>query len=224
LPDTSPPGELAKARQLLAEGCATLGIHVSEFQTEAFLSYLSLILLWNRTFNLTSVRDPVAIVRLHFLDSLAIARFVDKAGPIMDIGSGAGFPGLPLAIMYPTTAVTLVEPRRKRANFLREVARAVRASKVVVVEDRVERLYPTAVGLFSTILLRAVGRPEFFLRTARPFLNDGGKCLILHGPTGSRTFSSIQNNLSTLGYANVQIENYRIPAGNEERIVISASG
>jgi 16S rRNA (guanine527-N7)-methyltransferase len=141
----------------------------------------------------------------------------------MDIGSGAGFPGLPLAILYPRADVTLIEPRRKRANFLRAAARAIQASQFAVIEDRVERLDPASIGLFSTIAFRAVGHVDFFLRAARPFLHDGGKCLVLHGPSGNKLLNDIQRMQRTLGYSNTQIERYNLPIGDEKRTLIVVS-
>ncbi|MGH7844476.1 MAG: 16S rRNA (guanine(527)-N(7))-methyltransferase RsmG [Candidatus Binatia bacterium] len=222
MPYKIPPTELERARLVLREGSAALGLSLSEGQVQAFLSYLTLLILWNKTFNLTSLRDPVEIVRLHFLDSLAVAPFVEKSGPLMDLGSGAGFPGLPLAILLPSTSTTLVEPRRKRANFLRAAARAISATQVVVVEDRVERLDRNITGLFSTVVFRAVGRADFFLRAARGFLQEGGRCLVLHGPSGTKLFDEIGNNCSALGYSKAKIESYHIPPGKEARTIIIA--
>ena len=141
----------------------------------------------------------------------------------MDIGSGAGFPGLPLAILVPSTRATLVEPRRKRANFLRAVARQIQASQVLVIEDRVERLNRSATGLFSTIVFRAIGRADFFLHAAHPFLQKKGRCLVLQRPNGTKLFGEIGNNCPALGYSNAQIDSYRLPLGKEERTIIIAS-
>lgn len=211
---------MAEALDCLEKGCESLGISLSRSQIQAFLSYLELLALWNKTFNLTSVRDPIGIVRLHFLDSLAISSFVDKSRSVMDVGSGAGFPGVPLAILYPQTKVTLVEPRRKRANFLRALARELPDVQLAVFEARIEELKTSATGLFSTVVFRAVGSAEFFLHAARRFLADRGRCLMLHGPKGKTTLSRIAGQLSGLGYANATIKSYRLPLGNEQRTLI----
>jgi 16S rRNA (guanine527-N7)-methyltransferase len=200
-----------------------LGISLSDSQVQSFSSYLALLVLWNQTFNLTSLRDPAQIVRLHFLDTLAIAAFLEKSDSIMDIGSGAGFPGLPLAILYPRARVILIEPRRKKANFLRAAGRAIQASQLVIIEDRVERLDPADIGLFSTIAFRAVGRPDFFLRAARPFLHVGGKCLVMHGPGGTKLLDEIQRAQRTLGYSKIQMQSYSLPLGDEKRTLIIVS-
>lgn len=214
MPDQSLGEKLADAREVLITGSKILGVALSSDQVDRFLSYLATLLQWNNTFNLTSISDPVAVVRLHFLDSLAIAPFVDRSGPILDVGSGAGFPGMPLKIIFPDAAITLVEPRRKRANFLRALIRQLQAKDVKVIEGRVEDLSQQLAESFSTVALRAVGNLEFLLPIIRPLLQPGGKCLIMHGPKGNAYFRSPQ------GFTDIKIHGYVIPLGNESRTVL----
>jgi 16S rRNA (guanine527-N7)-methyltransferase len=224
LPDQSLGEKLADARQVLITGSKILGVVLSSDQVDRFLSYLATLLQWNDTFNLTSISDPVAVVRLHFLDSLAIAPFVDTSGPILDVGSGAGFPGMPLKIIFPDVALTLVEPRRKRANFLRALIRQLQAKAINVIEGRVEDLSQQLAGSFSTVALRAVGNLEFLLPIIRPLLQPGGKCLIMHGPKGNAYFGSLRTLALQKGFADTRIHGYVIPLGNESRSLLVLSG
>jgi 16S rRNA (guanine527-N7)-methyltransferase len=224
LPSQSSGEKLADAREVLITGSKILGVALSADQVDRFLSYLATLLQWNETFNLTAILDPVAVIRLHFLDSLAIAPFVDKSGPILDVGSGAGLPGMPLKIIFPDVAITLVEPRRKRANFLRALIRQLQVEDVNVIESRVEDLSQQLAGSFSTVALRAVGNLELLLPTIRPLLQPRGKCLIMHGPKGNVYFGSLNTLVLQQGFTDIKIHGYVIPLGNESRTVIVLSG
>jgi 16S rRNA (guanine527-N7)-methyltransferase len=223
LADKSFGEKLEEATDVLITGSKILGVAISSYQVDHFLSYISLLLQWNNTFNLTSISDPVTIVRLHFLDSLAIAPFLDKSGPLMDIGSGAGFPGMPLKISFPEMSITLVEPRRKRANFLRALIRRIQAKGVNVIEGRIEHVSNDLAGLFSTVALRAVGNPQLFLSAAKTLLKAAGKCLIMHGPKGKILFSDVRDLALREGFPDARIESYTIPLGKESRTLLVLS-
>ena len=96
-----------------------MGLKLTTTQLERFLSYLAILQIWNSKINLTSIIDPFSIIRLHFIDSLAIAPFVSSEGRVLDIGSGAGLPGIPLKIVLPQKETLLVEAQRKKVNFLK---------------------------------------------------------------------------------------------------------
>src|SRR6185437_7191560 len=117
--------------------------------------YLDLLLKWNARTNLTAIRDPKEIVRRHFCESLFAARHLASDTPaLLDLGSGAGFPGLPIALLYPQIHVTLAESQNKKATFLREVVRTLELPHVEVWSGRAEALPPAR--LFHTVTLRAV--------------------------------------------------------------------
>jgi len=223
LPDQSLSPTLEDAREVLIAGSKILDVALSSDQVDRFLSYLVLLSQWSHTFNLTSISDPVAVVRLHFLDSLAIASLVDKSGPVLDVGSGAGFPGMPLKIVFPDMATTLVEPRRKRANFLRALIRHLKIKDVNIIEGRLEDLGPQLAGSFSTVALRAVGNLEFLLPLLRPSLRPGGKCLVMHGPKGKAYFRSLSTLAHKQGFSGSKIHEYAIPLGGESRTVLVLS-
>jgi len=210
-------------REALITGSKILDVALSSDQVDRFVSYLALLSQWNDTFNLTSISDPVAVVRLHFLDSLAITPFLDKSGPLLDIGSGAGFPGMPLKIVFPYMAITLVEPRRKRVNFLRALIRHLQIKDVNIIEGRVEDLTPKLAGSFSTVALRAVGNLDFLLPQIRPLLQPGGKCLLMHGPKGKDYFRSLSTLAPKQGFSEIKIHEYVIPLGDESRTVLILS-
>ncbi len=124
--------------------------------------YLTLLLRWNERMNLTSVRDARQIVSRHFGESLFLARLLQGSGSLLDLGSGAGFPGLPIQLWHPGLRVTLAESHGKKAAFLREAVRTLRLATEVW-GDRAERLRE---GGYDCVVLRAVDEPERALQTA----------------------------------------------------------
>jgi 16S rRNA (guanine527-N7)-methyltransferase len=145
-------------------------------------TYLDLLLKWNARTNLTAIRDPEEIVRRHFGESLFAARHL-APGPnpdtatLLDFGSGAGFPGLPIAILRPKIQVTLAESQNKKATFLREAVRTLNLPNVEVWAARAETL--PATRQFHTVTLRAVDNMEAALPAARARIAPGGQLALL---------------------------------------------
>ncbi len=141
--------------------------------------YLDLLLRWNGRTNLTSIRDPREIVQRHFGESLFVARYLpDGAGTLLDVGSGAGFPGLPIALARPDWKVTLAESQGKKAAFLMEVVRTL-GTGIEVWPKRVEML--ASARRFRVVTLRAVDRTSLALEEARARVAEGGWLLHLDG-------------------------------------------
>ena len=139
--------------------------------------YLDLLTKWNARTNLTSVRDPREIVQRHFGESLFAARHLPASSrTLLDLGSGAGFPGLPIAILRPHLQVTLAEAHQKKASFLREVARTLQIP-VVIWAARAESLPPAS--RFDTVTLRAVDNMSEAIATAKGLLSPQGCLAIL---------------------------------------------
>jgi len=122
----------------LAQGCVELGLSVPDPVQGKLIAYLELIAKWNRVYNLTAVRDPARMVASHLLDCLAIVPQLDAAGAVLDVGSGAGLPGIPLALMWPRARVTLLDSNHKKATFLRQAAIELALDNADVVCERVE--------------------------------------------------------------------------------------
>jgi 16S rRNA (guanine527-N7)-methyltransferase len=166
-----------RPEDLLETGAAALGIPLDTRQLDAFRRYREEIARWSSRMNLTSLRDPEAIVREGFLDSLACLPLVPAgASRALDIGSGAGYPALPLKLARPSLHFTLVEASRKKASFLRHVIRALGLEGVRVVRCRAEELARQAseAGAYDVALARAVAPLPEQGRLVRPFLRPGG--------------------------------------------------
>jgi len=148
----------------LAAGARELQVELPDPAQRKLLDYLGELGKWNAAYNLTAVREPAAMVTRHLLDSLALLPFV-SAGRALDVGSGAGLPGIPLAIARPALAVALLDSNGKKARFLRHAQRALDLANVEVIEARAEGLRPDAP--FDAVLARAFGSlAEFLLATA----------------------------------------------------------
>ncbi|GGJ94887.1 16S rRNA (guanine(527)-N(7))-methyltransferase RsmG [Pseudomonas matsuisoli] len=127
----------------LAAGIRTLGLSVSVSQQASLLAYLALLVKWNKAYNLTAVRDPDEMVSRHLLDSLSVAPFVDNLGPRwLDVGSGGGMPGIPLAILFPERQFTLLDSNGKKTRFLTQVKLELKLANVEVIHGRVEAFQP----------------------------------------------------------------------------------
>jgi 16S rRNA (guanine527-N7)-methyltransferase len=150
-------------------------LDLTRHQAEQLLAYLELLMKWNRKVNLTSVRSEEECVTRHFGESLYLARWVDLSGRLLDVGSGAGFPGLALKIVFPEMRATLLEPVAKKRAFLKEVARVCGIAGVEVRGDRLEELSGVGVdGGFDCGTARAVGDPEVMTEGLAKVLKPGG--------------------------------------------------
>ena len=178
-------------------------------------AYLDLLLRWNARMNLTSVRDPEQIVNRHFGESLFAARILHDAGAfgapattLADLGSGAGFPGIPIKLFVPDLHVTLIESQNKKATFLREVIRALEMSHIVVYCGRAESWGGTA----RVVTLRAVEKFAIALPLAAALVEPGGTLALLIG--GSQTEAAV----GALGANWVPETSHKIP-GSGGRLV-----
>ena len=166
-PNPLPQGEGGLKAQLVA-GLIALGVDATH--ASALLAYLDELLKWNAAYNLTSVREPEAMVTRHLLDSLVLHPHVH--GPLLDVGSGAGLPGIPLAIANPGLAVTVLDSNGKKARFLRHAVRTLKLDNVAVVESRVEDYQPEQP--FAAITSRAfTSLRDFFSLTDHLLARDG---------------------------------------------------
>ncbi len=172
----------ADSRDLLVRGGAQLGLAMDPAGVERLLVYLAELMKWSRRVNLIARDTPEAqVVETHFLDSLTLLPFLDGAGEVhlLDVGSGAGFPGLALACVRPDARFTLCEPRQKRVSFLRHVVRTLGLANVEVVADRVEAHTADWPGRFTHITSRAVAEPAAFLPLVRPLVTPATRVLLM---------------------------------------------
>lgn len=180
-------------------------VALTESSLERCKTYVDTLLLWRQRLSLTAAKTAESIVFDHLLDSLYVAPFLKPGFRVADIGSGAGFPGVPLAIVRRDVTFLLLEPRRKRANFLREVARQTRLGNVEVQEKRAEDLEVT--GAFDVVVARAFGSAHDLLAVSARLVKPAGLVIAMKGPKG-RNESAVHP-----AFAAAEIVEYRLPNG-----------
>ena len=162
----------------LESGLDALGVAVSTSARSSLLEYCELLIKWNKTFNLTSVDDPEQMISLHLLDSLAVLPFL-PGGRVLDVGTGAGLPGIPLAIARPEQKFVLLDSNGKKTRFLVQASGQLGLENVEVVNQRVE-LYQ-AHELFDVIISRAFSSLGQFLSACNHLLSPRGQFLAMKG-------------------------------------------
>mgnify|MGYP003465541359 FL=1 len=169
-------GDPLKAR--LVAGAQELGIALDAVQAAALMRLLTELREWNTRFNLTAIREPVDMVDKHLLDSLSIQPYL-HGRRIADIGTGAGFPGLPLAVVNPRRQFTLIEATGKKVQFVRHAIEALRIENVEIVQARAETWRPLAP--FDSVIARALGKLADFIRVAGHLCARDGRMLAMKG-------------------------------------------
>lgn len=165
---------------LYAELCAGLDeLKLDRHFSAQLLEYLDLLVLWNKTYNLTAIRDPRDMLVKHLLDSLAMHPYFTQ-GNLADLGTGPGLPGIPLAIIRPEAHISLVESNGKKTRFLREVVRQLALPNVRVIESRAEALEEP--GQYQAITARAMDRLSGILAVGGHLLSNNGVLLAMKGP------------------------------------------
>lgn len=160
----------------LAAGLAELGIALPEEAQHKLLAFRDLLLKWNKTYNLTALRDPAQAISHHLLDSLAILPHIG-AGPLLDVGSGGGLPGIPLAIARPELSVSMVDTVQKKATFLQQAAIELGLKNIQAHHARVEEMQ----GQYAQISSRAFAEIGLFISLTRHLLAPGGRWLAMKG-------------------------------------------
>jgi len=172
---------LTENRRLFASGAGSLGVSLDASKLEAFERFLGRIRRWNRRMNLTALRGERSIIVRHFLDSLTLVRHLPQAASLLDIGSGAGFPGIPLKIARPDLEIVLLEASRKKTYFHKHVIRSLSLSGIRSVWGRSDQDEVKSIlgNRFDIVVSRAVSPIEVFLKDARCFVHEKGTIIAM---------------------------------------------
>lgn len=174
-------------KNLLMEGAKTFGIHLDEKTAEAFELYLKELLKWNQKINLTAIRTEKGIVLKHFLDSLSVFPYLSNISSLLDIGSGAGFPGIPLKMVKPSLDMTLIDSVRKKVDFQRHIIRMLGLKGIEAIHGRVQdkEILQCIGAQFDMVISRAFSDLQTFLILSFPFVKKGGIVLAMKGEVES---------------------------------------
>lgn len=207
----------------LSEGAALIGVRIGPSALSQFEAYHRELLHWNRRFNLVSDRSSKEIVVRHFLDSLTPLPFLDRPdGSLIDLGSGGGFPGIPLRIALPDLKVWLVESSRKKSSFLSHIVRTLNLGGVQVVRGRAEELASedALAGRFDMLISRAAFKLPELLRTGSGFLRPGGQLIAMKGPDLRAEIAETEEMAAGAGMVFSTLRDIRLPVTNSQRIIV----
>ncbi len=207
----------------LSEGAAAIGIRLAQTELDLFAAYHRELLLWNRRINLVSEKSSREIVIRHFLDSLtAVPSIACRDGLLIDLGSGAGFPGIPLRIALPDLQLMLVESSRKKTSFLSHIIRTLPLEGITVVRERIEALIgeKALAGSFDTVLSRAAFKLPQLIRMASFFLKEGGILIAMKGPDPGEEMAEAEAVLAVAGMVLAASRDVRLPETDSLRKII----
>ncbi len=188
--------------QRLQAGARQLNIDLNDVQSSQLLAYLALLQKWNKVYNLTAVRDPQLMISRHLLDSLSVLPFLkSEATRLIDVGSGAGLPGIPLAIMRPALVCSLIDTNGKKSRFQQQVKTELGLSNVEVVHARVE---DATVSPADYVVARAFAAPEVMVQSASHLCRDDGRMLFMLGQD-THDFSQISHDFCLETHVDIQV-------------------
>ncbi len=172
-------------REMLLRGAEAFGIDLAEGTTQAFDIYLRELFKWNQKINLTAIRTEKGVVMKHFLDSLSVCPYIPGHTSLIDVGSGAGFPGIPLKIIQSSLQVTLIDSVRKKVDFQKHMIRLLGLRGIEAVHGRVqeEEVVKLMVERFDMTISRAFSDTATFLHMSHPLLKRGGMAIAMRGKT-----------------------------------------
>jgi 16S rRNA (guanine527-N7)-methyltransferase len=209
---------------ILAEGAAVMGLELSAIQLAQFARYQEMLLDWNQRMSLTAIREPAAIQRRHFLESLTCAAVTRDLSNrrLVDVGAGAGFPGLPLKILCPALSLTLVESVAKKARFLSAVVQDLGLEDVEIVVDRAENVGHMAGhrAAYDWAVARAVAALPVLAEYLLPLCVTGGHMLAQKGPAAPAEIENAAMALTLLGGGQPLLHKTSVPGLAETRILV----
>ena len=208
-------------QNFIIDGARKLGIEIDAGVTTQFSVHASELIKWNRKLNLTSITHPKDLAVRHFLDSLAPARFIPDNARMLDIGSGGGFPGIPLKILNPSLKVMLIDGTRKKVNFLKHALRTLKLESIKAHQIRAENLHenPTYLNLFDVIISRALSSLEQFVKMALPLLAKQGTIMAMKGEVSQKELNAVNFDVPEDRY-HLDVKNYKLPSTAALRSIV----
>ena len=206
----------------LLEKASTMGVRFSVEQMDKFYKYMNLLIEWNEKINLTAIIEPNEIILKHFIDSITILKDIKDGSIVVDVGTGAGFPGIPLSIMNPTLKITLVDSLNKRLIFLQEVINELDLKNVELVHARVEEFGRNKKyrEKFDVATSRAVANLATLSEYLLPLVKINGKAISMKAGNASQEIEDAKKAIKTLGGNINNIEEFNLPQSDIGRTII----
>jgi len=209
-------------KKILTEKLNKISIEITENQAKQFYSYMNLLIEWNQKMNLTAITEPEEIILKHFVDSLTISKHIEDKSIIADIGTGAGFPGLPIKILKPETKVFLIDSLNKRINFLNEVINKNNLNGITAIHARAEEIGHNKDfrEKSDVVVSRAVAKLNVLAEYMLPLVKIGGKCICLKGPNIDEEIEEAKKAIEILGGEIEKVEKISLPDSDNKRTII----
>ena len=218
---------LKEDENILIDGAQKIGINLNKEQIKIFSQYLELLIQWNQKINLTSLKTSQEIIIKHFLDSISCIKVFDKyidieGISIIDVGTGAGFPGIPIKIVCPSISLSLLEARKKKTIFLEKIVEEMNFQRVEILNGRAEAFgkCPDYREKYDIALSRAVALLSTLSEYCLPLIRVGGLFVAQKGRSYKEEIDKALKTVQLLGGELIGVENVRIPFINQERYLL----
>ena len=214
--------EIKEFSEQLKDNLKNINVSLDENQVEIFYKYMQLLIEWNEKMNLTAITEPQDIIVKHFVDSLTIEKYINKDAKVIDIGTGAGFPGVPLSIARSDLKVTLMDSLNKRISFLDAVIKENNLNNVDTVHSRAEELARNKEfrEQFDVVTSRAVASLNVLLEYMLPFTKVGGYCICMKASNIEEELDNSKKALELLNGKIEKIETLELPGTDYGRNII----
>ncbi len=214
--------EQVEFNKLMISYAEKMNLMFSEEQLNKFYKYMNLLIEWNKKINLTAIVKPEEIILKHFIDSLTINSYIDEKQKLVDVGTGAGFPGIPIKIYRPDLKVVLVDALNKRINFLNEVIEKLELRNIETVHSRIEDFGKNNKyrESFDIVTARAVANLSVLSEYLLPLANIGGKCICMKGNEISEECDNGKKAIDILGGKILNIDSFKLPDSDISRNII----
>ena len=199
-----------------------IDIDLNVEQLWKFYSYMELLIEWNEKINLTTIIEPEEIILKHFIDSLTIYKYIEKDNKVVDVGTGAGFPGIPLKIANPELKITLVDSLNKRLNFLQDVIDKLQLKNVEIIHARAEEFGQNKKfrEKFDIATSRAVANLSTLSEYLIPLVKLNGKCICMKAGDADQEIDEAKKAINVLGGTIKEVENFMLPQSDIGRTII----
>ena len=214
--------EINEFKETMKINLKELKIELTDFQLEQFYNYMNILIEWNKFMNLTGITSPKEIIIKHFIDSLTVLDKIDRNNTIIDVGTGAGFPGIPIKIASPDTEVVLLDSLSKRVNFLNEVIKKLQLKGIKTIHGRAEDYGrdKNHREKYDVAIARAVAPLNILLEYLMPFVRVKGKCLCMKGNNCEEEIQEGKHAIKELGGKFVKTDKFCIPNTDIKRNII----
>jgi 16S rRNA (guanine527-N7)-methyltransferase len=210
--------------ELLTKGAEDLNISLGENEVVLYQKYVDILLEWNAKVNLTAITDPDEIIVKHFLDSLAVLQSLpnEKYGSLLDIGTGAGFPGIPIKIADQRINVVLLDSLNKRVSFLKHLINELNLRNIYALHGRAEDYGhdKNYRGQFDLVVSRAVAKLSILAELCLPFVKIGGIFVAYKGPKAEEEVLEAENSIILLGGKVLKMDKVQLPGSEGERVMV----